>query len=434
MMDYWLLRAWPQWNSLRVEGSFEWDMYIASIVEDGLTGMDFLFANSYELGYRHGLRLNGQGVPTESQLVNIRAARLTLLEDMDIPPQSEWVVGGELGPQQGTINSEYGLVEHLPYATLGGLLVGQTLVDPAQSNVPVRLLNVSSGPVKLRKGTTVALLHEVEAAGAPVGNSPACIVPMQCVKPAASEWLAPLQELFEKTNKVMSDMIASYIDGEQREWDIHLPLPTFAYCCCKHTTTNLLITGREAIMPVELQVGSGPPGFGAECCCDYVRKVWGKSSSLHAMARKHLKTATERHQRDYDAQISEHQYQVGDLVYYKNTAKTVGLGKSPKLEPNRWLGPAMPEWLILHCERRTSSQSSDGAPWQPEALPDPRRTSVGLGAAKAAEACSRQTRSRTRYRSRWCTPWGKVQHQCCPLDTCCKGGCSGIHHPPVPWR
>ena len=184
---------------------FEWDMYIAPIVEDGLIGMDFLFANNYELGSRHGLRLNGRGVPTESQLVNIRAARLTLLEDTDIPPQSEQVVGGELGPQQGTIDSEYGLVEHLPYATLGGLLVGRTLVDPAQSNVPVRLLNVSSGPVKLRKGTTVALLHEVEAVGAPVGNSPACMVPMQRVKPAASEWPAPLQELFEKTSKEMDD-------------------------------------------------------------------------------------------------------------------------------------------------------------------------------------------------------------------------------------
>ena len=71
--------------------------------------------------------------------------------------------------------------------------------------------------------------------------------------------------------------------------------------CHEDVSKSILMTGREAIMPVELQVGSGPPGPGAECYCDYVRKVWEKSSSLHAMARKHLKTATEHQQRDYDA-------------------------------------------------------------------------------------------------------------------------------------
>ena len=140
-------------------------------------------------------------------------------------------------------------------------------------------------------------------------------------------------------------MIASYIDSEQREQDVHLNLLTFTYRCCKHPATklspNLLMPGREAIMPTELQTGSSPPEHNPKCYCDYACKLKEKSLALHALARRHLKTATEcrRRQKDHDTRISERRYQMGDLVCWKNIGKTVG--RSPKLEPNKWLGPCV---------------------------------------------------------------------------------------------
>ena len=162
-------------------------------------------------------------------------------------------------------------------------------------------------------------------------------------KSRTSSWLPSAKGGVERFNKVLADMIACYVESEQKEWDFPLPLLTFAYRCCKPPATgmspNLLMTGREATMPTELQVGSALPDPRVECYCDYVRKLRKKATVLHALAWKLLKAATQHQQRDHDARISENLYAVGDLVYYMNNTKTVG--KSPKLDPIKWIDPCV---------------------------------------------------------------------------------------------
>lgn len=41
------------------KSTFEWDMYVAPIREDGLIGLDFLYSHNYVLSAEKGLKLDG---------------------------------------------------------------------------------------------------------------------------------------------------------------------------------------------------------------------------------------------------------------------------------------------------------------------------------------------------------------------------------------
>ena len=141
---------------------FEHKMYVAPIAEEGLLGMDFLCANDYELGARYGLKLNGQQIYTEDRDLAIRVARVTLQEDIIVPANTQIVLPGTAELRGQKFGSRYGLTESLPGRSIEGLLIGRALVDPTDHVVPVRVLNANNENVELKRGTVVALIHEVD--------------------------------------------------------------------------------------------------------------------------------------------------------------------------------------------------------------------------------------------------------------------------------
>ena len=73
--------------------SFQWDVLVAAIREDGLLGLDFLQHYDYNLN-TNGLRLQGRKYETVIENVPIRAVRVTCAEDISLPPDSECVIPG----------------------------------------------------------------------------------------------------------------------------------------------------------------------------------------------------------------------------------------------------------------------------------------------------------------------------------------------------
>ena len=138
-------------------------------------------------------------------------------------------------------------------------------------------------------------------------------------------------------------MISAYVDREQKEWDQHLHLLTAAYRCCRHESTgfspNMLMFGREVFLPVEIELGCPQPGHHTQDYGDYVHELRQKLNMVHELARENTQAATERQKRDCDTGVSMKRYKVGDLVDYANRNKEVG--KSPKLEANKWIGPCV---------------------------------------------------------------------------------------------
>ena len=57
------------------------------------------------------------------------------------------------------------------------------------------------------------------------------------------------------------------------------------------------------------------------------------------IARENISEAKGRQKKNYDARLSVNNFQVGDLVYFLDSTKQKG--RSPKLNPNKWIGPCV---------------------------------------------------------------------------------------------
>jgi len=145
----------------------------------------------------------------------------------------------------------------------------------------------------------------------------------------------------EKYNQVLQNMITTYINAGQTNWDDNINLVTSAYRSCVHEATgftpNMMMFGREVTLPVELSMGCVPSKNYTTSTTSYVMELQEKLGDVYALARSSLKKNAKRQKRDYDTRISMHSYEVGDLVLCLNKRKMKG--KSKKIDPNIWEGP-----------------------------------------------------------------------------------------------
>ena len=106
---------------------FNFDVFVAPS-EDGLIGMDFLYAQNFVLSANGGLQLDGLLVPTEVQGLSTPVLGVNLTQDTVIPAYSECVAEGAVDIQ--LFGSWFGLVEPLGQGLRANdLVVGCTLVD-----------------------------------------------------------------------------------------------------------------------------------------------------------------------------------------------------------------------------------------------------------------------------------------------------------------
>lgn len=147
----------------------------------------------------------------------------------------------------------------------------------------------------------------------------------------------------ERFNQVLVNMIAAYVDDDQRNWDVHLPLLTSAYRSSQHETTgytpNMLMFGRETHAPIDLILGGPLEDEAPKNECDYVISLRERMETIHRLVREHLGKSAQRQKRDHDPRVAHQNYKVGDLVYMRDSTKTPGL--SPKLKSANWKGPCI---------------------------------------------------------------------------------------------
>ena len=149
--------------------------------------------------------------------------------------------------------------------------------------------------------------------------------------------------MIERFNQTLVNMISSFVDKRQHNWDEHLPLLTSAYRSAVHESTgfspNLLMLGREVRTPIEIALGVDRPDTDLRDHDDYAADIAATMEESHRLAREHLATSTARQKRDYDTKLSVNNYKVGDFVYFFDSTKTKGL--SPKLKTMHWIGPCV---------------------------------------------------------------------------------------------
>lgn len=125
------------------------------------------------------------------------------------------------------------------------------------------------------------------------------------------------------------------------DWDVYLPKIAGALRSCKNCSTgftpNMLMVGREVNQPVDLifPINTGYQFYSKD---QYLAELLRNIATAHETARNTLKTTQGILKRDYDLQILEHTYKVGDVVYVLDTATVKG--KCCKLNPT-WKGPGV---------------------------------------------------------------------------------------------
>ena len=145
----------------------------------------------------------------------------------------------------------------------------------------------------------------------------------------------------EKFNSVLLNMISTYIDKTQTNWDLNLSLLTMGYNSTVNPSTGFtpckLFFGREFILPVQLQIGCLPYNSEYKTKNEFVQNLETDLQDCFQIAREHLRRNVSRMKRNYDTRISQRSYEKGDLVYLKDLTRKIGHCK--KLDPNIWVGP-----------------------------------------------------------------------------------------------
>ena len=147
----------------------------------------------------------------------------------------------------------------------------------------------------------------------------------------------------EKFNQVLSNMITTYVNANQTNWDRDLNLITSAYRSTVHPSTgfspNMLMLGREVLLPVEISMGCIPETKRYQRTVDYVIDLEDRMLKVYEIARENLQKSANRQKRDYDTRVHKTTYKEGDLVLYWDKSRVKG--RSKKIEPCIWKGPVI---------------------------------------------------------------------------------------------
>ncbi len=142
------------------------EMWIADIHDQCILGLDFLQPYGCHVNLRDGaLTLREEEIPLKKPSLATKAlcCKAVLQEGVGLPPLSEAVVSVAIECPHD--NSRWAVLEPLEQSAAGfpsdGLLIGRTLVDLHQKHIPLRLMNLSTEPRNIRKGTKVARCEAV---------------------------------------------------------------------------------------------------------------------------------------------------------------------------------------------------------------------------------------------------------------------------------
>ena len=147
--------------------------YLADIADECILGMDYLRPAGAILDMKKGLMTIGgekislMGTKKDAEPV---CRRVVAAVTTTLPPNSEAVVPVKLAEQEKILKPGWGLLHSSDAYPKSGLLVGRTLVDLNHEVLPVRVMNMTTGTQKIKKGSDLAkceLVYDVVGEHAP---------------------------------------------------------------------------------------------------------------------------------------------------------------------------------------------------------------------------------------------------------------------------
>ena len=139
--------------------------------------------------------------------------------------------------------------------------------------------------------------------------------------------------MVERFNRTLEAMLSKFVDANQRNWDLYLPLLMLAYRSSVHESTgftpNAMMFGREVLLPLDLVIGQ-PETTETSNRTEYAAKLCEQMEQVHQFARQHLKSCSDRQKKNYDHRpVCQYQYKRGDAVWLYSPHRKKGI--CPKL-------------------------------------------------------------------------------------------------------
>ena len=131
--------------------------------------------------------------------------------------------------------------------------------------------------------------------------------------------------------------ITSYLDDKVTTWDELLSALGMSIRATVNRSTgftpNMLVLGREVCLPEEIMFGLSTVNAQRQIPSTYLSDLIERLRLTFLAARKNLRMAQCRQKRAYNSRvlIRERKFDVGDLVYFRNSNTVVG--QSKKLLP-----------------------------------------------------------------------------------------------------
>jgi transposase InsO family protein len=182
---------------------------------------------------------------------------------------------------------------------------------------------------------------------------------LEIVKTRTTPYRPSANGQVERYNRVVLQFIRCFLGDKQQEWDKHLAAVGMSIRASVHQgtgfTPNFLVFGREVTMPSDILFNlpsihqpHSPPA-------QYAMRTIERLKDAFHIVRENLKVTQCKQKRQYDKRVESRTYHVGDIVYKRNSATSVG--QSKKLLPV-FKGPYVVTAVISPILYRVESQKA----------------------------------------------------------------------------
>ncbi|XP_041440977.1 uncharacterized protein LOC121400938 [Xenopus laevis] len=139
----------------------------------------------------------------------------------------------------------------------------------------------------------------------------------------------------ERFNRTLLDMLGTLSVTEKPFWSRHVSALVHAYNCTRHESTGFspyfLMFGREARLPIDVQLGVSTDGIGCREHYQYVNRLRNSLKEAYCLAEENAAKVNAGNKRRFDAKVRYRELKPGDKVLLRN------LGPSAKHKlADRW--------------------------------------------------------------------------------------------------
>ena len=160
----------------------------------------------------------------------------------------------------------------------------------------------------------------------------------QIERTRTTPWRPQSNGMVERLNRTVAQMLRQYVDYDQTDWDLWLPLVGMAYNGSVHSSKKyspfFLMYGRKMRMPLELVLPTPEQDIGPKDNEDsidhFVRRLQESLQHVHKLVRVNLGRATELQRRQYNKRSWVRPFYPGQGVWLLNPRRKVG--RTPKLD------------------------------------------------------------------------------------------------------